>query len=440
MDDPASTLLLLLLPVLLLLSAGFSAAETAFFRLDAIWLRRLLRGGDDRAQRLARLLSARERVLSALLLSNTAVNVGFATILTMVLLTTRRESVPRHVIELLASLIATGLILFWGEILPKTFATRKPGPLALSLAAPAEWLSAGLRPVTFLADTASGLLLRALGRRPGRVPLHITSETIEAAVDLGVEQGALEEDDQSMIQGALDAAETKVREIMTPRPDVVWLPESATAGDVLKASAESGYSRVPLYRETIDDIAGIVYVRDLLPAVLSGSLNAPALDVARPAHLVPETKLVSELLHDMRERGIPLAIVLDEYGGTCGLVTLEDVVEEIVGDIADEFDAEEFTSLPVDGGFLLSGRYPIREANESLELSLPEPPDVDTVAGLVYTLAGRIPGIGDRVQAGEWVLTVEELKGSRILKVRAQRSEGQVAVTSEWPADRGWGR
>jgi putative hemolysin len=253
------------------------------------------------------------------------------------------------------------------------------------------------------------------------VPLHITSATIEAAVGLGVEQGSLEEDDQSMIQGALDAAETRVREIMTPRPYVVWLPDSVSIRDVLHASAGSGYSRVPLYRGTVDDIAGVVYVRDLLPAVLCGNLHTPAAAIARAPQFVPETKLVSELLQEMREHGIPLAIVLDEYGGTCGLVTLEDVVEEIVGDIADEFDEVEFNWLPVDGGYLLAGRYAIREANESLQLSLPEPPDVDTVGGLVYALAGRIPSVGDSVQAGEWVLTVDEVRGSRILKVRAER-------------------
>lgn len=402
-----------------------------------MWLRRLLREADARAKALARLLASRERVLSALLLANTAVNVGFATILTTVLLATSRDSVPRQMVELLASLIGTGLILFWGEILPKTFATRRPGPLALRLAAPAERLAAALRPVTFVADGVAGVVVRALGQRPGRVPMQITSDTIEAAVDLGVEEGALEEDDQSMIQGALDTAETKVREIMTPRPDIVWLPESVSIGEVLAAGVESGYSRIPLYRGTIDDVTGIVYVRDLLPAVLSGNLDAPAVGVARSPYFVPETKLVSELLRDMRGEGIPMAIVLDEYGGSCGLVTLEDVVEEIVGDIADEFDGVEFTSVPVAGGHVVAGKYLIREANEELRLSLPEPPDVDTVAGLVYSLAGRVPEIADRVQAGEWTLAVEELKGSRILKVRVYRGDELNAVRSEPTADRG---
>lgn len=416
---------MLFLPFLLVLSAGFSAVETAIFRLDATQMRRLMRDPNAPSKRVVQVLSSRDSLLSALLLANTAVNIAFATIMTSVLLVTSQRSVPRYMVQALATAVSTVLILFWGEILPKTFAARRPALLALRFAGSAAVLAKVLRPLTFIADAVSAGTMRLLGRRrhaAGPRDLDITPETIGAAVDLGAEQGALPKEDQRMIHDALQTIETKVREIMTPRPYIVWLPDTVAAAAVLTVAIRSGHSRIPLYGTTVDNVTGVVYVKDLLPAVASGNLKRPASEFARKPYFVPDVKPVAGLLAEMRAKGLHLAIVLDEHGGTCGLVTMEDVVEEIVGEIADEFDRQETPPELVDGGYVLAARMQLAEINDSFGLSLPKPEDVSTVGGLVYALAGRVPSSGETFAAGPWRLTVEEMRGSRILKVRVSRA------------------
>lgn len=410
------------------MSALFSAAETSLFRLDPMRVRRMAQSDDRRVRSLSALLEQPAAVLSTLLLCNTAVNVAVATVLTALFLGFYETQWTRYNVEIAATVVSTLLILFFGEIMPKTIASRSPAWLGLRVSRVVGVLIRLLRPLTTVLEGLSGAILHAMGRSPVRVPFRVTPETMELAVDLGLEQGAIEDEESTMIHGLLDTSDTKAREIMTPRPDMARIAATASVADAADMILNTGFSRIPVYRETVDNIVGVVYVKDLLPAIQSGQQGRRVAEMARPPYFVPETKLVSDLLREMKDHGEALAVVLDEYGGTAGIVTLEDVVEEIVGDIADEFDRSLFEASPIDGGFIFSGRLLLEEVNEEYGLSLPTPEDVDTVAGLVYAVSGRVPQLGDEVMVEGWILTVEELKGSRIVKVRVKPASGEGLV------------
>ncbi len=402
------------------MSALFSAAETSIFRLDPLRLRRMSQSEDRRVRTVSALLEHPAKVLSTLLLCNTAVNVAIATVFTALLLSVYELQWSRYRVEIAATVTSTLLILFFGEIMPKTFASRSPAWLALRVSRIVAWMIRLFRPVTTVLEAVSTGLLHAMGKDPVKVPFRVTPETMELAIDLGREQGALEDEERTMIRAVLDTGDTKIREIMTPRPDMARIAAAATVAEAADMILNTGFSRLPVYRDTVDNIVGIVYVKDLLPAIQADQQARRVDGLARPPYFVPETKLVSDLLREMKDHGEALAVVLDEYGGTAGIVTLEDAIEEIVGDIADEFDRLSFEASQVDGGYIFSGRLLIEEVNEEYGLTLPTPEDVDTIAGLVYAVAGRVPRLGDTVLADGWLLTVEELKGSRIVKVRVK--------------------
>jgi len=314
--------------------------------------------------------------------------------------------------------VSTLLILFWGEILPKTLAARNPVLVAAWLAGATRFLTRCLSPITWMLNRLSTGLLGFLGLPVTRSEFLVTLETLGVAADLGREQGTLEEVEHSMIMGALDTHETRVREIMTPRPDVIRLSAAATVREAVEAVVTTGYSRLPVWESTVDNIVGIVGIKDLLPLIKERDLAKPVREILRPPFFVPETQLVSDLLRQMRSRGTHLAVVVDEFGGTAGVVTLEDVVEEVVGEIADEFDVIGTDAEAIDGGYLVSARLPVKDLNERFDLDLPVREDVDTVGGLFYSIAGQVPRLGDSVEVEGWHLIVEEIKGSRIMKVR----------------------
>lgn len=339
LDEPASTWLVLVLPILLVLSAGFSAVETAVFRLDEVYLRALVRGPNPPPARAVRILRARGRLLSALLLANTAVNIGFAAVMTSVLLATSRPSVPRYMVQALSTAVSAVLILFWGEIVPKTFATRRPVELAVRFAIPAAALAGLLHPVTYVADAVSSGVIRVLARGAAeRTEQPVTPETIEAATDIAFEDGAVPAEDRRAIQRALEFADTRTSEIMTPRRHTVWLPDTSPAAVVLKVILRSGRSIIPLYAAGLDRVTGTVHVQDLLPLIMSRSLDRPAQDIARRPHFVAASRPVSELLREMRRLRLHLAVVLDERGRTSGLVTMDDVARAMAGGATGGFD------------------------------------------------------------------------------------------------------
>lgn len=225
-----------------------------------------------------------------------------------------------------------------------------------------------------------------------------------------------------MIHSIFEFGDTLVREVMRPRIDLIGVPATATVNEALTKMTEHGHSRFPVYEGNIDHIVGVVYVRDLIPALRQARLDQPVLEVRRPAYFVPDTKKVAELFREMQRKKVSIAIVLDEYGGTAGLVTMEDLLEEIVGEIQDEYDLEEKPiQLLDDHTVVVNARTHIHEVNDLLGLALPEE-NVDTIAGLVYTVFGRVPTQGESATLPSAVLRVEKTLGQRITKVRITRT------------------
>jgi len=319
----------------------------------------------------------------------------------------------------LGIVLAIGVLAPLVEVLVETLALRSPERTActLSLAgAGIVFVAAPVRSIYRRLAQGSG------GRHAGVVPPLVTEEEIKTIVDAGEEGGAIEVEEKEMIFSIFELSETLVREVMVPRIDICAFEDTQTLEEVTDALLQAGHSRAPVYRNDIDRIIGIVYVKDLLRAFREGRQHETVASLLRPALFVPEAKKADDLLADLQARRIHMAVVVDEYGGTAGLVTLEDVVEEIVGEIRDEYDAAEEAAFQElrEGEFLFTGRIDLDEVNELTKARLPK--DIgDTLGGFISGHLGRVPSPGDVVDAGGLHLVVEQSSGRRILKVRATR-------------------
>jgi putative hemolysin len=254
-----------------------------------------------------------------------------------------------------------------------------------------------------------------------RAPL-VTEEQLRFLVEVGEEEGIIEEEEREMIHSIFEFGDTVVREVMRPRVDIIAVPSDATVNRAIGLMSEHGHSRLPMFEGSVDHIVGVVYMRDLVPVLRQGKLDQPVSEVRRPAFFVPETKKVDELFKEMQQRKVSMAIVLDEFGGTAGLVTVEDLLEEIVGEIQDEYDLEEKPIHLLDANTaVVNARIHVEEVNELLDVRLPVD-DVDTVAGLVYSLFGRVPVQGEKVTLPGVEIRVEKTLGQRITRVRITRT------------------
>jgi CBS domain containing-hemolysin-like protein len=267
---------------------------------------------------------------------------------------------------------------------------------------------------------AKGLLRLANVIMPGKglkQGPYITEQELRASAEVASEEGEIEDEEKELIHSIFEFGDTIVREVMVPRPDIVAMEDDKTLRDVQALVLEHGYSRVPVYQEDLDDVVGMIYAKDVLKALHQGKHDAPLREIVREPHYIPETKKVAELLREMQRDKFHIALVTDEYGSVSGLVTLEDLLEELVGEIADEYDREEPELVPVgDGLYRVSGKASIDDVNELLDVELPDE-EWDTVAGLMLELFGRIPKSGDEVTFEGLTFTAEEVQGRRISKV-----------------------
>ena len=312
------------------------------------------------------------------------------------------------------------MLLLFGEILPKTLAVSNSSKASLRLAAPLLFFTWLLTPLTaaFLATT--NVIVRIFGGSPPHGP-YVTEDDIKTLVNVGVEQNVLEEGERELIHSIIEFGDTIVREVMTPRPDMVTVPASAPPKRALDLVIRDGYSKLPVYDETIDNVIGVVHDRELLIALANGTIASSTLrSLMRQVAHVPESKRISELLREMQRGKYSLAIVVDEYGGTAGLVTMEDLLEEIVGEIRDEHDEgeEEAIRKIADDETIVEAGTNIEDVNAALDLELPHE-DFETIGGFTVGLFGRLPHEGEEVEAGDGVrLRVDRTRGRRILAVR----------------------
>lgn len=287
--------------------------------------------------------------------------------------------------------------------------------VAVSSARAAVWLKVLATPLTFLSLLLSSPLRRTRGLH---TPRPVTEDDIKMMVDVGQEHGVLEEEESEMIHSIIQMGDTIAREIMVPRIDMICIQARSSQGDVLELAIQHGLSKIPVYEETIDNIVGIAYIRDILPLLKENRLQDPVRSIIRPALFVPGTKKVDDLLGEMRKAKISMAIIVDEYGGTDGLLTTEDILEEIVGDLADEHDREgPPLQILDDGTAIVDAKMNIEDLNSQLDLRLPDD-EYESIGGLVYGFLGRVPARGDEVTVEDVVIRVEKVLRQRITLVR----------------------
>ena len=409
-----TTVLALIAVVFLVgLSAVLAMAETALTHLPKAKAKALEEDKRRGAGVLSKLLERREKVLNPVLL---LVLVSHLTAATIVALLAESRYGP---VGIALAILALSVVLFvFSEAAPKTYALVHTERAAL-LVAPVVRVLAQLLPVravTRVLIGLSNLILPGKGRKAGPVA---TEAEFLAMTDVAVEEDVLEVEERALIRSIIDFGDTVVREVMVPRPDMVTLPALTTVSTAMEVVIANGYSRIPAYGEGgIDDVVGLVYAKDLMRAVQDDRSETPVSNLLRPARFLPETKRVAELLREMQAEQFHMAIVIDEYGSTAGLVTLEDLIEELVGEIVDEFDVEDPMLEPLDGGDVrVNARMPLDELNEILGLALPEG-DWDTVGGLVFNMLGHVPSEGETVEIDGHRLRAERVQGRRIGRIR----------------------
>lgn len=421
--DPVSSLIIAGIVVCLLVLAFTSAVEAALTAISRHRLNQLQEEDGPRKTLVARLLEDPYRFKVAIMLLNIT---GMITITALTLYMVRMLAIGEQ-IGILVGLALVILVVC--EALPRALALRDPGAMARQLAGPMVMLAQLLWPLIALLNFLTGPLTYALnGRTAAKHPL-VTEEELRLLVNVGEEEGLIEPDEREMIEGIFSFGDTMVREIMIPRVDIVALEDTAALEEALDLVIAKGHSRIPVYRETIDQVVGILYAKDLLPWMRSGRHDIGLSTLLRQPHFVPETMKVDALLKDLQTRRVHLAIVVDEYGGTAGLATIEDLLEQIVGDIQDEYDREEPEfQLTGEGELTVDARVLLDEINDLTGLQL-ESDETDRIGGYVSERLGRVPKVGDTVQAGDAVtISVLSVEGLRVRRLHIRYRPAAVEL------------
>jgi magnesium and cobalt exporter, CNNM family len=396
-------------------AAFFAASEAAIVQMNRIRARALAEKEIRGAARLQKLIEDRNRTLTSVLIGSTFVLLAADSVATELFI---EAGIPHAAIW--STVVMTIVILLFGEILPKTVAVGSGDRTALRLAPFLALVTRLLTPLTAMFLWVTEGLIRLAGGTPHIGP-YVTEDDIKTLVNVGVEQNVLEEEERELIHSIIQFGDTIVREVMTPRTDMVTIADTSSPRRALDLVIAEGYSKLPVYEETIDNVVGVVHDRELLIALSNGSVATTSLrTLMRPVVHVPENKRVSELLREMQRGKFSLAIVLDEYGGTAGLVTMEDLLEEIVGEIRDEHDEGEEESIRTisEGEYVVEAGTNIEDVNAALDITLPHE-EFETIGGYTVGLFGRLPREGEEIDAGDGVrLRVDRTRGRRILSVR----------------------
>lgn len=434
-------LLIAVLVVLLALSAFFSSSETALFSLSLVQVERLRERGGRTGRAVAQLLSLPRRLLITILVGNMVVNIALSSALAAVAAGSRLG----HKAVAIAIVVTTMLLLIFGEVTPKTLAVRHAEGLSRAVAVPLLWFCQVILPIRFVLRHITNALLLALRRGRIESDALLTRREIAAAVEVGEEAGAIDEHEHDMLGRIFAFRQMDARELMVPRTEMVSVSEQMTVGEALEVARQSGHSRFPVHSGDPDDVYGLLDVRDLIASRRRGILGKPVAEVAaegepdaqpsprplvRPAFLVPETRHVGDLLRDMRERGAHMAILVDEHGGTAGLVTLRQLVEELVGGVLTRGREGEPLFRKGEACILVLGEARLRDVNHELRLALPIGRS-DTMSGYVVELFGHIPGRGDEATDERFTYHVIRVAGRRV---------GAVEIRPRDPTDEGWRR
>jgi len=429
-DLPVSLNQAVAVVILFVLSAFFSGSETALFSIPQYRIRKLREHRDHASHRIAVLLDNPNRLLVTLLTGNMIVNVlASATLGVMIERALHSAGLSEFAAFAIAAIGMTTVLLLFGEITPKVFALRDPERIAAMISVPVEFFIFLLSPVgrVLLSVSEFILTLTSLGRL--KADPFVTEAELETAVSVGERAGVIHGEERKMIESIMEFTDTTVKEVMVPRTDIKVLRKGATVSEALGFIRETGFSRIPVYGETIDDIVGMLYAKDLVAFIENGDGEKPIDDLLREAYFVPETKNVADLLNEFRKKRVHCAIVVDEHGGTAGLVTLDDLVEEVVGEIHDERDIEEPLIEKVGPeGVVVDARTRLDALSQIIGHELRDEAH-ESVAGFVLGLAGHLPRKGERIRHCDMTFVVEEVSERRILKVRVIPAQSRTDST-----------
>ncbi len=410
------TIEIALLLILIALSGFFSASEAALMAMSRSRLKQMIAQKRPEAAKIQKLMSRPNVAISTIVVGNNMVNISASAIAT---------GLAIQAFGNIGIGIATGamtlIVLIFGEIVPKTYAIKNPEKVSRKTAGLLLALNHILYPIVRILTPVTNGILKALGTDVSKKPPKVTEEEIKALIGISEEEGVIEKSERELIYKVFEFGDTEAREIMTPRMDIICESENKTISQAIDNIINSGMSRIPIYKKTRDKIQGIVYTKDLLKYIKEKKTNTKLKILVKPVLFVPETKKVDKLFKEMQEKKIHMAIVVDEYGGTAGLVTLEDMLEELVGDIYDEHDIKEMELQEInEKTSIVDAKMSVEEINKILKTRIPER-EFDTIGGYVYKRLGKKPKKGEKIRIRGNTLIIEEMHGQRVAKIRVIR-------------------
>lgn len=410
----------LILPILIILSGLFSASETAFFSLNTLRLERLAKEGNKKAKEILKLLQNPAELIATILIGNEIVNIAIASTSTVMFTKLFGEEKGTT----LAIPITVITLLIFGEVTPKTLAIKYGEKYAFFILKFIKFVKYVIFPIRIILVTFASLILKPFGVQLFNKPSAITDEEFLILVSEGAKEGTIAEEEKELIDRTLDLGETDVKEIMTPKHKIFAISEDTPVKEAIERIRKTKFSRIPIFKDSIDQITGILYTRKILPLTLSPQdLTKPVKHFADKPFFVPEFQTIDRLLEEMQRRKKHMAIVIDEYGNTAGIVTLDDILNEIVGTIPDDKREEEVKRIASDK-FIFNGETPIEEVIETLSLKEDEILDeVDTLAGLIMALTKEIPKEGSTITYQGYTFKVIETEGNRIKKILVEKAK-----------------
>jgi len=427
LDNPNNFIILIIEAVCLLgfliLSAFFSGSETALFSLNKLQLKKIQKEESGwRVNSIIKLLDDPQKTLITILTGNMFVNIAASSLATYLAI-----KLFGNVGIGIAGGIMIFMILVFGEIVPKSLAISNAETIAKKIARPVKIISSFLFPLILFFKIIINVLYYFFGKKRVKKKKEITEEDLITLINVGKDEGVIEEEEKKMIRNIFEFGDTMVKEVMVPRVDMACIPSEAKLNSILRLIKKMGHSRIPVYKETIDNIIGILYTKDLLVVYEQWYKSKEKFDlkkIIRRAYFVPENKKIDDLLDIFQRDKIQIAIAIDEYGGTAGLVTMEDVVEEIVGEIIDEYDKEtKLYEIIGNNTVIADGIISIDKINELLNIEIPEN-DFETLGGFIYDLMGRVPNKNETVEYKNIQITIEQVVKNRIIRVIIKKFPG----------------
>ena len=430
--DPSVIPQLVALVVLLILSAFFSSAETSLVSVNQIRMRSLAENGNVKAKRVLAITSNQSKMLSAILIGNNIVNISASSLATIV-----AQRIWGNAAVSIATGILTILVLIFGEIAPKTLATANADKLAMLFSVPIRILMIVLTPFIIVINFLAKGVLRLLGYKEDKNKTSFTEDELRTIVEVSHEEGVLENDEREMINNVFDFGESQAKDVMIPRIDMTCISIDSTFDEIVEVFRKDKYTRLPVYETSVDNVIGIINVKDLL--LCEDKKNFSVQNILRKPYYTYEYKKISELMEELKKTSNNFTIIVDEYGSTVGMITLEDLLEEIVGEIRDEYDEDEVDDIlqVSENEYLILGTTRLNELEDLVDLpDSEEEDDYDTVGGFIVSQLGRLPQTGDEITINNLRFVVDTCDKYRIINVHLYITpEGEQSEESDTNKD-----